>query len=389
MKNKIKLLTVIRHPVGGIRTYLKYTYKYLDPDRYQITVLTVNSQEGKHIKDDLNKFKLEMVEVENNRPEFNLIQALFKLLLIKRFDIIHSQGFTAGILSIVGNSFFKIPHVITSHDVFRNDQFRRTPVGSLKKLIFGYLISRADHIQSVSRDAESNLTEYFPGLARYRSKLSVILNGIDLKTFTSSDDHESRNAFRDRQGLSQNAFVFGFLGRFMPQKGFEYLIDAVDVLSREDSYTGKFTILAVNDGAFIREYKALIDEKKLSNYFLFRRFDPDVCNILKNIDALVMPSVWEAYGLIAAEALLVGCPVIASDCIGLREVVNGTPAMIVKHRDSLSLASAMIEFMDNAESITGNIKKYIPEAKIRFDSRRTAGQLDALLVRTCTKSSKI
>lgn len=42
-----------------------------------------------------------------------------------------------------------------------------------------------------------------------------------------------------------------------------------------------------------------------------------------------MPSRWVAFGLLAVEALCAGTPLIASDCIGLREVVEDTPAVVV------------------------------------------------------------
>jgi glycosyltransferase involved in cell wall biosynthesis len=91
-----------------------------------------------------------------------------------------------------------------------------------------------------------------------------------------------------------------------------------------------------------------------------------------------MPSLWEAYGLIAAEALLVGCPVIASDCIGLREVTRDTPALTVRLKDAKSLADAMRRYMDNTEMIRRETEMYLPTAMERYDSRKTAAQLDAL-----------
>ncbi|MGB4189380.1 MAG: glycosyltransferase family 4 protein, partial [Syntrophales bacterium] len=150
------------------------------------------------------------------------------------------------------------------------------------------------------------------------------------------------------------------------------------MVSKDDKYGNRVKILAVNDGAYVREYKALIDSKKLTSYFLFHGFVPDVRRILRGIDALVMPSLWEAYGLVAAEALLVGCPVIASDCIGLREVTRNTPALIVRMKDSKSLAAAMRSFMDNQTAIREHTAGYLQKAMARYDSRRTAGQLDAL-----------
>jgi glycosyltransferase involved in cell wall biosynthesis len=208
--------------------------------------------------------------------------------------------------------------------------------------------------------------------------LRVILNGIDVAAFASETGQAGNGEFRRDLGIAEGTVLFGFLGRFMPQKGFEYLVDAVDSIRRDREYGNKVKILAVNDGAYVREYKALIDSKKLTSYFLFHGFVPDVRRILSGIDALVMPSLWEACPLQPMEAFLARCPVIASDCIGLREVTRNTPALTVRMKDAKSLAAAMKSFMDNQTAIREHTARYLLEAMERYDSRRTAGQLDTI-----------
>jgi len=171
----------------------------------------------------------------------------------------------------------------------------------------------------------------------------------------------------------------------MPEKGFEKLIDAVEILSEDQLIIDKIKILVVNDGAYIREYKALIERRKLSKYFMFHGFIPDIRRILEGIDALVIPSLWEAYGLIAAEALLVNCPIIASECIGLREVISNTPAIKFKTADAQSLANAMRFYIDNIAEIRAKTESYLPTARERYDSRKTAAKLDALFDETIEK----
>lgn len=387
-RKKINLLVVIRHPVGGIRTYLKYTYKYLDPGKYNLTVLTVRNPEGSHIPSDLDSFDIRMVEVEDRWAERALVVSMVKLLFAESFDLIHSQGFTAGALAVLGNSCFGVPHVVTSHDVLREEQFGKTALGQIKKNIFGMLLSRVDVIQSVSHDAEENLLQFYPGLSGGKPLLRVILNGIDIAEFASGTKQTGNRGLRRALRISEEAALFGFLGRFMPQKGFEYLVDAVDILSKDDKYGKRLKVLAVNDGAYIREYKALIESKQLSSYFMFHGFVPNVREILEGIDALVMPSLWEACPLQPMEAFLACCPVIASDCIGLREVTRDTPALTVRIKNAKSLADAMISYMDNPGTVRMETAEYLPKAMERYDSRKTAAQLDDLFEKTMRQRSR-
>lgn len=383
MAEKAKILVMIRHPVGGIRTYLKYTYRYLDKAKYHLTILTVRDAEGNLIKKDLSGFELEIVEVQGRFIFVRLVSKAFITLLRGKFDLIHSQGFTAGLISVLGNIISGTPHILTSHDVFRKDQFTTWSSG-LKKYLLGMLLGKADFIQSVSCDAQENLIHFLPGLRRKEGKLVVIRNGVLVNQTALEDNEDVATPFRKELGITDKLFLFGFLGRFMPQKGFDSLIDAVQVLSKEPTYRNRFRIAAVNDGAYIREYKKLVTEKGVSDYFLFCGFTPDVNRVLVGLDALVMPSRWEACPLIPAEALVVGCPVIASDCIGLREVVRDTPALLVKKEDSMELAEGLRIFMRKPAEVKARTLAFMPEARRRFSSERTAAQLDGLFHKALT-----
>jgi glycosyltransferase involved in cell wall biosynthesis len=374
---KIKVLVLARHPVGGIRTFLKYTYRYLDRCKYHFTVLTVKDVEGNLIRKDLSGFELEIFEVQGR---FLFIKLVFRVLFTLnggKFDLIHSQGFTAGLIAVFGNVISRTPHIMTSHDVFRENQFA-TRVAGFKKWLLGRLLDQVDIIQSVSYDAQENLIHFLPALKRKEGKLVVIHNGVLVEQFAKTKNRELAISFRKELGVGAHVCLIGFLGRFMPQKGFDILIDAVELLSKKSFNNRVFRIAVVNDGAYVREYKKIISEKGISEYFIFFGFTPDVNRVLRDLDVLLVPSRWEAFGLIAAEALVLGCPVIASDCIGLREVLKDTPAIVIRQNDPEAIAENIIKFIQQPETVKKRTLEYIPIARKRFSAERTAAQLDAL-----------
>jgi glycosyltransferase involved in cell wall biosynthesis len=384
-KNRIAVLTVVRHPVGGIRTYLKYTYGRLDPDKYHFTIITAAEPEAKLILEDLRQYHVELVEISGGKRELKIIREVMKRLRHGSFHLVHSQGFTAGVLSVLGNCISRTPHIMTSHDVFRKGQFISV-AGYFKKVILQWLFMRIDVIQSVSHDAQDNLVQFLPALGKHGRKLTVIPNGIQLRVRSGQQD-SGKLSLHATFELDRDLFIFGFLGRFMEQKGFIYIIQAVAELAQDSDFSGQFRLLAVNDGAFIREYKELIRQEGLSAHFLFHRFVPDVADILSELNVLVMPSLWEAYPLLPAEAMALGCPVISSDCIGLREATRETPAIVVKAGDAHALADAMRHAMTNSTFIKQEALAFAPIARERFSSDHTALLLDGLFAEVLARRS--
>jgi len=377
MKN---ILTVIRNPLGGIRTYIKYTYGALPRGKYHFTIVIVKAGEkdSTFIKSDLESrgVSFNLLEVTDKNANKSLMLYIYKLLKEQSFDLIHSHGFTSGFLTVCANAIIKTPHIITSHDVFREDQFMGLK-GKIKRSLIGFVLSRATIVQSVGEDAQTNFIEYLNTFKSKPGKLTIIKNGIEVDGFAEKRQIP-KGAIRNEVNIQNNQFLFGFLGRFMPQKGFEYLIDAVETLSRDKKLKNKFKILAVNDGDYIREYKKLINDKNLNDYFIFYGFVPDVGLIINDLDAVLMPSRWEAYSLQPAEAFIMGCPVIAANSIGLREVVQDSPALMVKPADKESLAETIIYFMDNKDIVIKNTLKFIPIAEERYSIKHTANKLDLL-----------
>ena len=105
--------------------------------------------------------------------------------------------------------------------------------------------------------------------------------------------------------------VIGAIGRLEPQKGFDRIIKAVRSCTR-----GDLELHIYGTGAEEEALKALAAEDPRIR---FHGFAADPVAALRDVDAVVMPSRWEAYGLVACEALAAGRPLFVSDIDGLRD----------------------------------------------------------------------
>ncbi|MCS3904325.1 glycosyltransferase involved in cell wall biosynthesis [Methylohalomonas lacus] len=366
-KSKRQVLLVIRHPIGGIKSYIKYVYKSPWFDNHSFTVILPKGGQMPNLFSTDKSIDVEYIQCKDTTRSITL--TIFKTLRKNRYDLVHSHGFTSAICTAIATSLYSVPHIMTSHDMLLAKQFYGFK-GKLKKILLPIFLNRAERIHSVSHDAEKNLVDVLPTL--HRKKLLTIPNGIDISQY---ENIQERN-IRSEMAISKNVLLIGFLGRYMSPKGFQYLIEAIDILNRQSELPRKPLVVAFGYGGFIREDREIIAAKGLENSFLFLPGVDDVASTLRGLDVVAMPSLWESCGLLAMEALVSGVPLIASSCIGLREVTAGTPTFVVEPKDSQSLAQAIRDcIFDNRNY---EFKEYISEAKKRFNADSTSKQLRQL-----------
>lgn len=364
----LQVLLVVRWPVGGIRTFMRYVYRRFPVDSFRFVLIAPDHAETRVLLEDLAGLDLTFSPVSANPPPFELVWAVFRQLGPGGFGLVHSHGFTSGTCAALPAALMKVPHVMTSHDVLGAGQFSGT-FGGLKRFAMKMAFSLIGTIHSVSHDAQANLLGYFPGL---RNRCRVIPNGIETEPFENA---EPRN-LRQELGVESDVFLVGFLGRFMRQKGFVHVVEAVELLSQEN-VRRNFLVVALGEGGFVREERAALEQRGLEAYFRFLPFTPHVASVLKGLDLVVMPSLWEACGLLAMETLCCGVPLIASNCIGLREVVRETPAIVVEAGDSVALAKAIRGCFDC--DVRQRFVDYVPSAVKRYDVQRTAKAIEKMI----------
>jgi glycosyltransferase involved in cell wall biosynthesis len=366
---KKKILLIVRWPVGGIRTFIRYVYRSFDPEKWSLTILAPDIAEMRVLIEDLAGLDVRFIPIEEKPTPTRFYKEVVSALMRERYDLVHSHGFTSGMGAALPAFLRRTPHLMTSHDILNVEQFLGLK-GWFKRLGMAWLFSLIDLVHSVSHDAHENLLEFFPSLARKNGKCVVIPNGIEVERFIEAE----RRDLRGELGLGDNIFLIGFLGRFMSQKGFRYLVDAIGILRANDNLPKKPLVLTFGDGGFIREEKQAIKDRGLEEYFSFMPFTPNVAGNIKGLDVVTMPSIWEACGLLAMETLACGVPLIGSDCIGLREVLKGTPAIVVEKADADSLAQALVQEMGNCSK--ESFLNFSETALKIFDVRKTSQSLE-------------
>jgi len=163
----------------------------------------------------------------------------------------------------------------------------------------------------------------------------------------------------------------GFAGRIAQEKGIEYLIQAFEQLHKSQVklvFAGPYGKDVVGENNYYQKIKKLLNDKQVSYLFLGNLDQKELAAFYKNIDLLVLPSTnsTEAFGMVQAEAMLQGTPVIASDLPGVRIPIKLTQMGIItqpKNTNGIVQAIEKILKYKNQYSSLDLVKK----AKIIFD----------------------
>jgi glycosyltransferase involved in cell wall biosynthesis len=375
------VLAVVRWPVGGIRTHVLYNYPDAAADGYRFTFVGPADATFDTFAAGLEGLPgCEFVGTPVSGDRCHMTGTVRRLLRSGRFALMHSHGLTAGMQAGAANLGVGVPHVATVHDPLRPEQFLGFR-GRIKRGLMGRLLRRLDAIVCVGHDIRANLQQFLPALRRDR--LVVIPNGIDTDRF--SDDSPVSGDLRRQLGLAADVTVVGFLGRFMVQKGFLPLLGALERLVREGP-PRPFRLVAVGSGDFEREYRAEVERRGLGEHVSMLGFVMDVRPLLRQLDLLAVPSLWEASPLLPMEAMSAGVPVLGTDCIGLREVLRDTPSRVVRAGDVDQLYRGLRDAL--ARPRTEAARAFAPAARVRFDNRPSARLLGDLFGELATRACK-
>jgi glycosyltransferase involved in cell wall biosynthesis len=205
----------------------------------------------------------------------------------------------------------------------------------VRRLVNGAADRQVDAFVAVSdHDYNTQLSEG----GRPADRVVRIHNGIDLSRFTVLSP-EAVAAGRIALGIPVDAPVIGTVARLEEQKGITYFLRSLPALAA--AWPG-LLVLIVGRGSLQESLQAEAVALGVGRYTRFLGFWPNVGQIMALMDVMVIPSVWEPFGLVAAEAMAVLRPVVASRVGGLPEIViDGETGLLVPPADPAALTQAV------------------------------------------------
>jgi D-inositol-3-phosphate glycosyltransferase len=188
-----------------------------------------------------------------------------------------------------------------------------------------------------------------------RRKIVIVPPGVDAEQFYPI----SHTNAQVKLGFDKEKRLFLFVGRIEPLKAVDTIIEAVSLIKRECQPLAPLLQVAIvggdpndmTDQEMVR-LKAFVEAQDVADIvqFLGAREHHLLPEYYAAATALIMPSDYESFGMVALEAMAVGTPVIATEVGGLAFLVkDGETGFHIPSRDPRSLAKRMLFFVTQPE----------------------------------------
>jgi glycosyltransferase involved in cell wall biosynthesis len=194
--------------------------------------------------------------------------------------------------------------------------------------LFRAILRRADAVTACSRYLLEEAAQWEPGII---GKGTVIHNAVELSSFLALDG--------DRPLVAPYVLA---VGRLVPVRGFDVLLRAFATISAE--FLGLHLVI-LGEGPEEQYLWQEVQKLGLDGRVVFsgRVVHYQVSRWMADSQAVIVPSLREAFGLVALEGMAAGKPIVATTVGGLPEVLDGAEAKLVPPENEEALATALRE----------------------------------------------
>lgn len=267
------------------------------------------------------------------RPEWRLAGYLRR----ERIDVVHTHNRYAHLVGRTAAMLAGRPVVSTVHYLQEMEPGWREAVRRWLDHMSARMLCSV-----VITVSEAQRRVYLRAAGIEDARVQLHRNGVDPALFRP--DPVARGRQRSALGLPPEAPVLAVVGMFHPDKGIEFLLQAL-ALIRPRAPAAR--LLVVGDGVERPALEALAHELGLGDVVRFLGVRSDVAALLAASDVYVHPSLSEALPTSVLEAMAVGVPVVATDVGGVSEIVaHGQTGLLVPAGRPDRLAEAMLQLMD-------------------------------------------
>jgi glycosyltransferase involved in cell wall biosynthesis len=343
MKRSVRVLLVTKS-TGGVAEYIRWLVQGIDREKFSLLVVCLSENSHEFAEELHQAYGIRTISYAMNRYKVDVTSdarvalQLARLIREHQFDLIHAHASKPGFLARMAALGTGIPVLYSPHCFAFH-----AGAGSLTILITSFLERLAAFFTTrfvVVSDGERELAyEYRIGR---QQQITVIYTGIDPAPFRQPVDISS---LKSSLGIPMSAQVVGSVGRLSAQKSPSDFVRVAEAVhrSRPDAH-----FIWIGDGPLEEEVRNLSTSLQLDAIIHWLGQRSDVHQLLHLFDCLILTSRWEGLPLVILEAMAAGVPVVATDILGTRELIeHGVNGWLAPVRDAESLARLVLNLLAN------------------------------------------
>src|SRR6266550_6152034 len=223
----------------------------------------------------------------------------------------------------------------TEQSCLRTPRLKKLLIGSVPSLTYTSLIAASEAVKQAYVEAGCP-----------PERIEVIYNGIDSR-FVNIPKSKKAGASSGAKGRR-----LIYVGRLCIEKGVLVIFKALNILFNEQGKQDlHLSIFGDGDEGYIRELQAYTRDKNLTQFVTFHGKVPqdELIENYDNSEILLVPSLWkEPFGLVVAEAMARGLPVIASKLGGPAEIITTrVDGLLIEPGNERALVSAILQLVED------------------------------------------
>lgn len=352
---------------GGAEKVLVNMVNHLDKTKFKVTVLTLFDVgiNKKNLSNDIEYKYVFKHLFRGNTLLFKLFSPsfLFKHMIKEKYDIIVSYFQSPITRIIAGCSDSNIKLVQWIHNEFHNR----------KDIVHCY---RNDS-ECIKLQKKFNVTVYvantvkeaylktFPELAGDDRVLYNIVESEKIRQLSKELIHE-KNLYNHKYNLIS-------VGRFVPQKAFNRLLNIIAMLKNEGIDAG---LILLGSGPLENDLKKQVKKLHIENEVIFLGYQVNPYKYVKNADLFVCCSLHEGFSTAVTESLIVGTPVITTRCSGMEELLGKKNDFgIITNNTETDLYNSILHLLNNKEILLNYKEKAFIRGN-KFDQSETIKSID-------------
>ncbi len=360
------LATLGGKDTGGMNVYVRELTRYLGKAGIHVDVFTRSQDEHvPHVLHDLGygnrvvhvsagpEVPLPKQELAGYLPEFTQGIIMFAENKGFSYDLIHSHYWMSGITAEELKKAWNVPVVHMFHTL----GLMKQRVARTTDEVEGDYRLRGEHrvLEISDRIIAATLAELAQLQWLYQAdpkKIQVVSPGVDLSHFYPIPEDEAKEFI----GVAPCEQVLLYVGRIEPLKGIDTLIEALAIMRQEDIKVclsvigGNPESEGETPGAELKRLQDMREKYGLTDLITFvgKRSQETLPYYYSSAVAVVVPSHYESFGMVALEAMACGIPVVASHVGGLAFLVqDGKTGFTVPVDEPQALAERLIELIQD------------------------------------------